>query len=62
MSKSNPKNHAEVDLFEVLATRVRAGEPIYITGSLDGTVDQHHLATIIRLRVETGLPVRVVYG
>lgn len=62
MNTSNPETHTEVDLFEVLAARVRAGEPIHITGPLDGLVGQLHLATITKLRAETGLPVRVVYN
>ena len=61
MNNSNPNTHAEVDLFEVLAARVRAGEAIHITGPLAGSVGQLHLATITKLRAETGLPVRVVY-
>jgi len=52
----------EVDLHEILAAKVRAGEPIYITGSLDGPVGHAHLATISRLRRETGLPVRVIFN
>jgi len=62
MNTSNPDTHTEVDLFEVLAARVRAGEPIHITGPLDGSTGQLHLATIAKLRAETGLPVRVVYS
>lgn len=57
-----PVNHPEVDMFEVLAERVRAGEPIHITGPLDVPVGQIHLATIDKLRRETGLMVQVIYS
>lgn len=60
--KDNPDAHSEVDLYEILVERVRAGEPIHITGPLDGSTGQLNLATIAKLRAETGLPVRVVYN
>ena len=62
MNTNNPETHTDVDLLEILAERVRAGEPIHITGPLDGSVGQLHLVTIAKLRAETGLPVRVVYN
>lgn len=62
MNTSNPETYTEVDLLEVLSERVRAGESIHIAGPLDGSVGQIHLATIAKLRAETGLPVRVVYN
>lgn len=52
----------EVDLHEVLVAKVRAGEPIYIAGPLDGPDGHVHLETISRLRSETGLPVRVIFN
>lgn len=62
MSSCKLDTHTEVDLFEVLAARVRAGEPIHITGPLGGAVGELHLAIVSRLRSETGLPVRVIYS
>jgi len=52
----------DLDLSDVLAARVRAGEPIHISGPLDGPIGLAHLATISRLRAETGLAVRVIYS
>lgn len=62
MSTDTPSVQPELDLIDVLAARVRAGEPIHITGPLDGPVGQVHLATISKLRTETGLPVRVIFS
>jgi len=62
MSISNPAAPVEVDHFDVLASRVRAGEPIHIIGPLEGALGKLHLDTIHRLRSETGMPVRVIYS
>lgn len=62
MNTAQAEQHPEVDLFEVLAARVRASESICITGPREGPVGQIHLATISRLRAGTGLPVRVIYS
>jgi hypothetical protein len=53
---------AEVDLFDVLAARVRAGEPIHVAGPLDEVQGQLHVALVNRLRRETGLPVQVLHS
>ena len=52
----------EIDMFEVLADKVRAGEPIHVTGPLSDVVGKMHLAMVRRLRETTGLPVHVVYS
>ena len=52
----------ELDIFDFLAARVRAGECIHITGPLDATVGQELMATISRLRRETGAAVRVIFS
>ena len=62
MTTTPLKEHSEVDIYEVLADRVRAGEPIHINGPIDGVVGQLHLALVARLRRETGLAVRVIYA
>lgn len=62
MSTNDPASQPEVDLFDVLSARVRAGEPIHIAGPLDGPVGLLHLATIARLRRETDLVVQVFYN
>jgi hypothetical protein len=51
----------EVALSDVLADRVRAGEPIHVLGSLDEAQAKLHAATVNRLMVETGLPVTVIH-
>lgn len=62
MTPSRLSSSGEIPLSEVLIARVRAGEPIHISGPLDGPVGQAHLATISKLRTETGLPVRVIFS
>lgn len=52
----------DLNVFDMLATRVRNGELIHIQGPLDGPLGQAHLGTITRLRQETGVAVRVAYN
>lgn len=52
----------EVSISEVLAARVRAGEPIHVSGPLTGTLGKVHIAAIEKVRAETGLPVHVVFS
>ena len=54
--------HNEIDMIEALAQKVRAGEPIYITGPLNDAVGKMHLATVNRLREMTGMPVHVIHN
>lgn len=62
MTSDSPAVLPEMDLIEVHAAHVRAGESIHISGPLDGPVGLVHLVTISRLRNETGLPVRVIFS
>ncbi|MFK4706076.1 hypothetical protein ABIC83_002915 [Roseateles asaccharophilus] len=53
----------DINVFDMLAARVRKGEPIHVL--LEGPLDlfkDAHMATISRLRKETGLPVIVSYN
>lgn len=59
---NNADPHPEVDLHEVLASRVRTGKAIHITGPLAGPVGLLHLVTINQLRTETGLSVYVIFS
>lgn len=58
----SPAPEAEFNLHEVLAAKVRAGQPIHITGPVDGAVGQMAITTVARLRRETGLPVTVIFS
>ena len=62
MNISNDKSSPEIDLFDALAARVRAGQPIHVTGPLDETLGRMHLAMVNRLRADTGLPVHVIHS
>ena len=61
INTDRPEKHPEVDLFDVLAGRVRVGEPIHVIGKLEGPVGLLHLATIRRLRTVAGCAVQVIY-
>lgn len=56
---TNERN--EIDMIDVLAQKVRAGEPIYVTGPLDEVQGKTHVALINRLRETTGMPVHVIH-
>ena len=51
----------EINLTDMLAERVRAGQPIHVSGQLDDVNARLHAATVNRLMVETGLPVTVIH-
>ena len=51
----------EIDMNQVMADRVRAGQPIYVAGHLDDVNAKLHAATVNRLMAETGLSVTVVH-
>lgn len=51
-----------VDLDEVLADRVRAGQAIHVSGPLDEVQAKLHATTINRLMRDTGLPVTVIHS
>ena len=59
---TQPDNRSEVDLFDVFAARVRAGEPIHVTGPQDDVQGRLHAALVNRLRQETGKPVHVIHN
>ena len=52
----------EIDMIEALATRVRAGQPIHVTGSLNDISGKMHIAMVNRLREMTGMPVQVIHN
>lgn len=54
-------NNSEIDLFQVMVAKVRAGEPVHISVPATEPLLHLHLATINRLRAETGMPVQVIY-
>ena len=55
-------DHYEVDMIEPLAEKVRAGEPIHVTGPLDDVQGKLHVALVNRLREMTGMPVHVIHS
>ena len=57
------KNEArpDVDLFQAMEARVRAGEPIYIGGSLEGEQGAMQLRMVARLKAATGKPVHAIF-
>ena len=57
-----PATPSEMDMFDLLAARVRAGEPIHVSGPLDDVQGRLHIAMINRLTRETGMYVRVIYN
>ena len=59
---TNTERPPEIDLFQALATKVRAGEPVHIALPASEPLLRLHLATITRLRNETGMPVHVIYN
>ena len=52
----------EVDLFDVMSARVRAGEPIFIQVPFPDPLGKALLEQIERLRRETGKPVHVIFS
>lgn len=52
----------EVDMFDVLAARVRSGQSIHVNGQLDDVQGKLHVALVNRLRSETGMPVHVIHS
>lgn len=62
MNTKHNSTPTEVDMFDALAARVRAGEPIHVSGQLDEVQGRLHVALVNRLRRETGLPVHVVHS
>ena len=52
----------ELSLNDVLTDRVRAGQPIHVSGNLDDVQAMLHAASINRLMNETGLPVTVIHA
>jgi len=59
---TNTDNNSEIDLFQVMAAKVRAGEPVHIAMPATEPLLRLHLDMITRLRTETGLPVHVIYN
>lgn len=57
---SNTSKPSDGD-YDVLAYRVRNGDPIYVHGDLDDAKGRLHVALVNRLRHETGMPVRVIH-
>ena len=57
-----PDPRAEIDMFDVIAAKVRAGEPLHVFGQLEGTIGKLHIETINRLLAEPGLSVTVVHS
>lgn len=61
MSTNEQNTRQEVDMFDALAARVRAGEPIYVSGTLDDVSGKMHIAMVNRLREMTGMPVHIIH-
>lgn len=59
---TNTDNSTEIDLFEVMAEKVRAGKPVHIEIPATEPLLRLHLGTIKRLRAKTGMPVHVIYN
>lgn len=51
----------EINLTDMLAERVRAGQPIYVAGPLGDIQAKLHATTINLLMAETGLSVTVIH-
>ncbi|WOB11218.1 hypothetical protein [Piscinibacter gummiphilus] len=62
MQAETPDAHQEVDLFDVMAARIRAGEPIHIQVPFPEVLGRTILAQIERLKRETGKPVHVIFS
>lgn len=58
----NTNEHTEIDMTEALAQKVRAGEPIYVMGSMSEAAGKMHVALVNRLRETTGMPVHVIHS
>lgn len=52
----------EFDMLEVMAAKVRAGDPIHVSGPLEGEVGLLHIAMVNRLKHLTGMPVHVIHS
>lgn len=52
----------EVELNNVLADRVRAGQPIHVSGPLNDIQAKLHAAAVNRLMQDTGLTVTVIHS
>lgn len=61
MQEQNEDAGSEVDLFKVMEERVRAGQPVYIGGSLAGAHGMKQLQLIERLRAVTGRAVHAIF-
>ena len=57
----NTNGSNEIDMIEALEARVRAGQPIYVTGPLRDVSGKMHIAMVNRLREMTGMPVIVIH-
>lgn len=51
----------ELDINNVLADRVRAGQPIHVAGSLDEVQAKLHAGTVNQLMQDTGMSVTVIH-
>lgn len=58
----NTNESNEIDMIEALAARVRAGQPIYVTGPLSDVPGKMHIAMVNRLREMTSMPVHVIHN
>ena len=52
----------EIDMVDVLAKGVEAGQPLHVTGQLDDVQGRLHVSLVNRLRIETGKPVYVIHS
>jgi hypothetical protein len=62
MQIETPDTRPEVGLFDVMAARVRAGEPIHVQVPFPEPLGKAMLEQIERLRRETGKPVHVIFS
>jgi len=62
MQVETPDTRGEVSLFDVMAARVRAGEPIHVQVPCPAPLGAALLAQIERLTRETGKPVHVIFS
>ncbi len=61
-SQDLPDPREEIDMFDVMAAKVRAGEPLHVLGQLEGGIGKLHIAMINRLKAATGMPVHVIHS
>ena len=62
MKTENPQSSAEFTLFDGMAARVRAGEPIHVLSPCAESLGRVLLAQIERLKAETGKPVHIIFS